>query len=334
MVNTNSLTKLFGNKLGWTQLFGLLLMCLLLICSHKPGHAEVFSDSIDIGQYQRSYIIYIPNDIEPGQRIPAVIALHGPLMSGSSMRRLFGLEEIAKREKFAVVYPNGRDRNWNDGRKRYPEEPDDVEFITKLADRLVNEEIADPRRIYLLGMATGGMLTYQIACEAPETFTAYAAIVANMPKRVVRHCKSRTPVPILMINSLNKAEIPQNSAIADWREERKDVLTSADNVEFWRVNNSCQGEPQKKIMPDTDPMDGSTVVAEQYPHCLDGASVVSFLVEGGGHLPPSMSLPENSVLVSELGMPNRDISAADISWKFFRRFSKGRVVSERDRASR
>lgn len=320
--------------MGWTYLFGLLLICLLLICLHKPSYAEVYSDSIDIDKYQRSYIIFIPNNLEPGQRIPAVIALHGPLMSGRSMRRLFGLEAIAKRERFAVVYPNGRKRNWNDGRKRYPEEPDDVEFIRLLAERLVDEEIADPRRMYLLGMATGGMLTYQIACEAPETFTAYAAIAANMPKRVVRHCKSKTPVPILMINSLDKSEIPRNSAISDWREESKEVLTSAENVKFWRINNSCHGEPQTKIMPDTDPMDGSTVVAEQYQHCLDGAPVVSFLVEGGGHLPPGMGLPESSVLVSALGKPNQDISSADISWKFFRRFSKGRLVSDRERASR
>jgi polyhydroxybutyrate depolymerase len=334
MVNTNSLTKLFAGKIGRTHLFGLLLICLLLICSHRPGHAEVFSDSLDIGIYQRSYVIFIPNGVEPGQRIPAVIALHGPLMSGRSMRRLFGLEAIAKREKFAVIYPNGRDRNWNDGREPHPEEPDDVEFIVRLAQRLVNEQIADPRRLYLLGMATGGMLTYQIACEAPDTFTAYAAIVANMPKRVVRRCQSKTPVPILMINSHVKDKISPKSAIAEWREDRKDVLTSAENVKFWQTNNSCQGKAQTKIMPDTDPTDGSTVVAEQYPHCLDGAPVVSFLVEGGGHLPPGMRLPESSVLVSELGKPNRDISTADISWKFFRRFTKGRVESSKKRASR
>ncbi len=334
MVNTNSLTKLFDGKLGWAQLFCLLLMCILLMCSPRPAYAEVFSDSIDIGKYQRSYIIFIPNDIKPGERIPTVIALHGPLMSGRSMRRLFGLEAIAKREKFAIVYPNGRERNWNDGRKRYPEEPDDVEFIILLTKRLVREEIADPRRLYLLGMSTGGMLTYQIACETPDTFTAYAAIVANMPKRVVRHCKSKAPVPFLMINSMAKAEVPHNSAIADWREDSKDVLTSSENVEFWRMNNQCQGEAQTKIMPDTDPFDGSTVVAQQYTSCLDGATVVSFIVAGGGHLPPGMALPKSSLLASELGTPNKDISSADISWKFFRRFSKGRVVSDKESASR
>ncbi|MEJ2124173.1 MAG: PHB depolymerase family esterase [Alphaproteobacteria bacterium] len=317
MVNTIPFTSPLSHRISWIKAFSLLSVCFLFICTHRPGHAEVFFDSVDIGHYQRGYIVSIPKGIPPGKRIPAVIALHGPLMSGLSMRRLFGLEEIAKREKFAVIYPNGWRHKWNDGRTMNPTGLDDVHFITRLANRLIKEEVADPRRIYLLGMATGGMLTYRIACEAPETFTAYAAIVANMPKRVVRHCKSKTPVPMLMINSAESREISPRSEISEWHEGRNLVLENSDNMVFWRRNNSCIGKPQVKIMADKDTSDGSIVIAKQYRYCLNNAPVVSFIVDGDGRLPPGMKLPESARLIKELGKPNRDISAADISWKFF-----------------
>jgi poly(3-hydroxybutyrate) depolymerase len=137
-----------------------------------------------------------------------------------------------------------------------------------------------------------------------------------------------------MINSTERKEISRRSEITEWRENRKLMLSSDENTEFWRRNNSCTGAPQMKIMADKDPNDGSMVVAKQYQNCLDNAPVVSFIVNGGGRLPPGMKLPESAALVSELGTPNRDISAADISWKFFRRFSKGRVVSDQKSASR
>ena len=74
-------------------------------------------------------------------------------------------------------------------------------------------------------------------------------------------------------------------------------------------------------MPDRDLEDGSTVAAEQYQDCTTGTPVVSFMVEGEGYLPPGARLNKRPTLVSALGRPNRDISTADVSWKFFRRFS-------------
>jgi poly(3-hydroxybutyrate) depolymerase len=76
-----------------------------------------------------------------------------------------------------------------------------------------------------------------------------------------------------------------------------------------------------KPLPDKDQRDGSTVLARQFGDCQSDAAVVLLTVEGGGHLPPGADIGNRPLLRSILGGPaNQDISAADVSWKFFKRF--------------
>ncbi len=298
-----------------------LLAALGMALLPAPVAAETIHGRLRTGASDRSYVVFIPDSAPVDRRLPVVIALHGPLMTGRSMRALFGMDALAERDGFAIAYPDSRGPRWNDGRGITEAGPDDVRFINLLARRLVTQGIADPGRLYLLGMSSGGMLTYRVACETPETFVAYAAVVADMPKRVARQCRHNTGVPMLIINSLRNV-LPRDGDQAEW--EPENMLSGNWTVDFWRRLNGCEGVPQVKEMPDSDPDDGSTVTAEQYVNCRTRMPLVSFTVEGGGHLPPGAQIGHRPLLLSVLGRPNRDISSADIAWKFFRRFRAGR----------
>ena len=101
---------------------------------------------------------------------------------------------------------------------------------------------------------------------------------------------------------------------------RGEVLSTLDTVDFWQRRNGCEGRSQEKPLPDKDDSDGSTVVARQFAECRSGSPVVLLTVEGGGHLPPGAQVGNRPMLRAMLGRANQDISAADISWKFFKRF--------------
>ncbi len=314
------------------QCFILLMVCnriftaivwaaMVVALGSADAAAETIYGRIHTGGSDRNYTVFVPDSVPPDSTMPLVIALHGPMMTGRSMRALFGMDGYAEQEGFAVAYPNSRGSRWNDGRSMRERGPDDVRFVNLLARRLVEQGIADRSRLYLVGMSSGGMLAYRIACETPETFVAYAAVVADMPKRVARGCRHNTGVPMLIINSLRDALAPDGDQ-AEW--EPDNVLSGTWTVDFWRRANGCEGAPQVKKMPDSDPDDGSTVVAEQYVNCRTRMPLVSFTVENGGHLPPGAHIGNRSLLLSMLGQPNGDISSADIAWKFFRRFRAGR----------
>ena len=305
--------------------FGWLYRVFLSICftsvTFLAAQAETFIDAIESGGRERSFIVSVPDDAKPGKPLPTVIALHGALMSGKSMRRIFGLDALSEREGFTVVYPNGVRRRWNDGRTVPSGTPDDVRFIRQLADYLVRERLADPKRLYLVGVSNGGMLTYRVACEAPGKFAAFAAVIANMPEAVAEACPKKGLSPMLIINSTNDPIIPWEGGETGRFRKRGEVLSTSETVEFWRRHNGCSKSAQMKPLPDKDPSDGSAVFAKQYSNCRSSGAVVLLKVEGGGHLPPGADIGDRPVLQSMLGGPaNRDISAADISWKFFKRF--------------
>jgi polyhydroxybutyrate depolymerase len=281
--------------------------------------AEVFYDSIGTGGRDRNFTLVLPDGAQRGRPMPTVVALHGGFMNGKSMRRIFGLDELADQDRFAVVYPDAVGRRWNDGVGGHTDGADDVRFMRNLADHLVRQGVADPKRIYLLGVSNGGMMTYRVACQSPGIFAAYAAVIANMPKEVADGCRPGGGTPLIVINSTEDPVNPyEGGDVGRW--SRGEVLSTLDTVDFWQRRNGCEGRSQEKPLPNRDDSDGSTVIARQFAECQSGSPVVLLTVEGGGHVPPGAQIGNRPMLRSMLGRANQDISAADISWKFFKRF--------------
>lgn len=72
--------------------------------------------AIVIGDLTRTYHVHLPPSYRQSQPTPVVLAFHGGTGVGSRMPGLTGLNDAADREGFIVVYPEGIDRHWNDGR--------------------------------------------------------------------------------------------------------------------------------------------------------------------------------------------------------------------------
>jgi polyhydroxybutyrate depolymerase len=295
-----------------------LVAALLTMASASLKAAE-YHDRLETGDRERRFMLVIPDRAPKDQPLPTVIALHGGLMNGKSMRRIFGMDGLAEQDGFAVAYPDGLRRRWNDGVVGRREGPDDVRFIRRLAQHLVESGVADPKRLYLVGISNGGMMAYRVACEAPGMFAAYAAVLANLPSQLGEECRAKSGTPLIIINSTEDPVIPfEGGDVSHW--SRDEVLSTRATVDFWRRRNGCNDKSQVKPLPDRDGSDGSTVMAEQFSDCGTGAPVVVLTVEGGGHLPPGAKVGNRPMLRSMLGRANQDISAADVSWKFFRRF--------------
>jgi polyhydroxybutyrate depolymerase len=302
-----------------------LLTMAAAFAQHSAGAGEL-AGRITVGGLERSYIAVLPDGAEP-KRLPTVIVLHGALMNGRWMRRTFGFDAVGKREGVLAVYPDGVRRVWNDGRnvrqpfwRRNREKADDVAFITALAHRLADDGLADPRRTYLLGVSNGGMLAFRTACESPRTFAAVGAVIASMPVGVAATCNPGKGVPMIVINATNDPLIPWKGGALGPGGRHGAVVSTAETVEFWRRNNGCADKAARRPLPDRNAFDGSTVDAEQYAACDSGAPVVLVTVEGGGHVPPGAEIGARPLITAILGKGNKDISAADLSWRFFRQF--------------
>jgi polyhydroxybutyrate depolymerase len=102
--------------------------------------------------------------------LPLVVALHGGGGSGEKMEASTGFGELAASGRFAVVFPDGIDHNWNDGRAdavstAARENIDDVGFITDLVRNVSSSMKIDSTRVFATGMSNGAMMTIRLACD-------------------------------------------------------------------------------------------------------------------------------------------------------------------------
>jgi polyhydroxybutyrate depolymerase len=272
----------------------------------------------------RSYLLHIPPSYDNRTHLPLVIVLHGGGGSGQQMKRhltLGGRDALADEEGFVVVYPDGVERHWNDGRgldrhRSHREAVDDVGFISKLIDHHVATLRIDKRRIYVTGISNGGLMSYRLACKLNGKIAAIAAVTAPLPEKLVGTCTPSAGVSVLIMNGTEDPLVPwEGGDIHIGRQTFGKVLSTRDTLEFWVERNRCSPSAALVEAWDEDKEDGTRVRREVYGMCEHNVEVVLYTIEGGGHTWPGgyQYLP-----VWLIGKTSRELHANETIWRFFK----------------
>ena len=315
------------------QLFLLAgLLILLTFGSYSASEAKkkesAYTASITHNGLKRTYLIHIPPD-NKSRPMPLVIALHGGGGTGSRMEKLTkdGFNRLSDKEGFIVVYPDGIEKHWNDGRsvkaagwRAHKENVDDVGFISAMIEHLVKEQNVDPERVYITGVSNGALMASRLACEKTEKIAAIALVAGTIAEDFVSRCSPSRPIPVLMMHGTKDPFVLwEGGEIADKLPRGRRfgrTLSVPETVKFWAANNGCPSLPIITQEPDKDPNDTTRVRQEAYSDCKNGAEVILYAIENGGHTWPSghKYLPERIV-----GRTSKDIDANEVIWDFFRR---------------
>jgi polyhydroxybutyrate depolymerase len=280
---------------------------------------------ISLAGRDRVYFVHKPGGL--GSAAPLLFVLHGG--NGTAPRRALqtGFNDIADRDRFIVVYPQGEDYGWNDGRANDASPGhadgeatvDDVAFFRSMIDDFINRREADPKRVYVIGGSNGGMMTQRLACDATDKIAAAAAIVASIPVAIASSCRPSRPIPILMMNGTADPLMPfEGGQVAG---NRGSVIPVIEAVDFWRRINGCSDTPESSEMPDRDPADGIRTDVRAWQRCSEGSEVVFFRMNGAGHGLPGRSQNKAAVAEQLGGKSSNDFDSSEEAWKFVRRFS-------------
>jgi polyhydroxybutyrate depolymerase len=294
---------------------------------------ETTTGALSFGGFQRTYRLYVPATLDRRRPTALVLVLHGGGGTGEAMEKLTrgGFNRLADRDGFVVVYPDGLERHWNDGRgvtayRAHREHIDDVGFLAALIDHLARDLPVDRTRVYATGISNGGLMAFRLAREAATVITAIAPVAISMSDQIVRMRSPARAVPVLMMPGTQDPLVPYGGgeigrALTRGGPGLGRVISVADTVRYWVEHNQCASPPAVGAEPDRDPLDGTRVRREIWGACRDGVEVALYAVEGGGHTWPGgvQYLPERIV-----GRTSRDIDANEVIWAFFRRFALGR----------
>ncbi len=296
----------------------ILLMAALLL-----GPTTLSAETIKVGRTTRHYTAQLPEL----KLAPLVIVLHGNTQTGADMVTRTAWPAVAKRENFAVVFPDGLNHSWADLRPNNlragrvpPHGTDDVAFVTRLVEKFVADGSADPKRIYVTGISNGGAMTMTLICKRADLFTAAASVVMNLTEQSASLCRPSRPVPMLMMNGTADPLIPYNGGRGTSRFAVDGFWSADKTLAFWRKTNGCDAKATTTDLTDIDTADRSTVTRIE-SNCPAGRDVVLYRINDGGHrMPGSADARFPRLANTFLGPQNHDIDGAETIWAFFKKF--------------
>jgi polyhydroxybutyrate depolymerase len=284
--------------------------------------AGVERRTLEVSAREREFYVYRP----PGRlgALPTVLVLHGGGGQALNMRHV-GFERLADREGACIVYPQGWNRGWNDGRQgerilRRAEGADDVAFFAALLDALTSGGDADPRRIYATGPSNGGMMSFRIALEFADRVAAVAPVIANM-MRDCMHLRPSRPIPVFIINGVADPLVPWAGGAIAGQPSGGIVVSVDDTLDFWRAANGCGAEAVVRRLPKREPAAG-TETTEFTWHDAKGVPMLKLLrVDGGGHAWHGTNRPGTGEADVRGDPISHDFDAVEETWAYFARFA-------------
>jgi polyhydroxybutyrate depolymerase len=269
--------------------------------------------TLAIGGVSRTATVHVPTSaLATRTKRPLLLGLHGGGGSGTQFAGATVLNTQADRDGFVVVYPDGIDRAWNDGRYRTStQQTDDLAFLTELVTFTQRRAPIDRARVFSTGISNGAFMSNWLACQVPGLLRGMVLVVGTGPEDMVGRCANAKPLSIVALHGTADPLVPYNGgdvggALARNRGSSIGVDPFA---EFWVKINRCAGAPTVRALTDTNPTDGSTINSRSWTSCAPGITTEFLRIDGGGHTWPGEPKPLPKRIV---GTTNYDVSASEL----------------------
>ncbi len=232
-----------------------------------PPGASV--QAIEIDGEPRVFRVYRPKGLSA--HAPLVLVVHGWGFTAEQIERDYGWNELAERQNFVVVHPEGIGLSWNAaGACCGPAADngvDDVAFVTAMVARLTRALPIDDQQVYVAGMSNGGVLAYALACGT-SLFAAIGVVAGTQ----VGRCDEPRPTSVIHVHGLadDIVRFDGGPAVVPGAQAVPRVLAN------WRRISSCH-DPQESRR-------GPVVTARAA--CADDREVTLVTIQGEGHTWP------------------------------------------------
>ena len=310
--------------------FNLLTISIFLFSCKKEGGPTLSVDkpseqktiNITFDGVARNFIVYLPSGYNNSGKMPLIFAIHGGSGTPEGMINIANFKTIADRDKVVLVYPEGVQKNWNDGRPTAPNQLgiNDVVFFNQMCDYMINNYSVDEKKIYATGISNGGFMSTRLGCELSNRIAAIAVNAATIEaKTIAPNCNPGRPVPALYIHGTTDPLVPfLGGQITAGGTAGGTILSHFQAIDKWVTINGCNPTPTVTDLPDIA-NDGTTIKQRVYSGGANGSEVVSYVVLNGGHTWPQGYQYLNEAII---GKTSQDMNACEVIWTFFKRFSR------------
>ncbi len=235
------------------------------------------AEKIIVNGVEREYILYIPSTYNTESKVPLLLNFHGFGGKASEYMSYSDFRNIAERDTFILVYPQGSCLNgfthWNAALPS-PENKssaDDLGFIDALVGKLTNQYNIDNQRIYSTGYSNGAFFSYALACYRSELIAAIGSVSGTMLD-TSNLCTPNHPTAIIDIHGTADGVIPYSG--------NKDYISINSVIDYWTHFNNTSLQPNQ----DSFGSNGYAIDHFVFSNGNAGVTVEHFKVNGGGHI--------------------------------------------------
>lgn len=271
--------------------------------------------TLQSGGRERTYVLHEPSGAGGKKNLPLVIALHGGGGNAMLNAQQTGFNLEADRSGFVVVHANGTGEarpllnamgrgfmfTWNAGSccgYAADNKVDDVAFIRAVVADVKKKYSINSKRIYATGLSNGAMMAYRLACDASDIFAAVGIVSGALTSS----CNPSQPVSVIHIHGTADQNVPIAGGVGPKSYDRGAKPPVANAINFWaKADGAAQGKSSSI----------GNVKKEDFVG-KNGAEVVFYLINGGGH-----SWPGGQRMLATLDAPSQDMNATRTIWEFF-----------------
>jgi len=277
--------------------------------------------TLPFGGRNRRYVVHVPPGYDRGRRYPVVLFFHGGGGDAVHTRSFPGWEGLADAEGFLVVYPDGtgimknRGHSFNAGSccgYARDHQVDDVGFTAALLDEVERTFCVDKARVYATGFSNGAMMSYRLACELSSRIAAIGPVSGTLG---IDNCRPSRPVPVIHFHGTADPYEPYKGGKGrpfPGKFKANVFRSMNDMTQTWRGIIGAPDPPASTVR-----RGGATGVTWRG---RGQSEFTLWTLEGGGHTWPGGGKIPGAFL---LGSVNRDVTATQLIWGFFRRHSMG-----------
>lgn len=293
------------------RLLVLSLAAFGVACAGLSQRAAAFAGRISIksGGHTRSALIIEHRRLKKDRRM-LVVVLHGGKDHGARIRRALGLERDMRSAGPVFVYPDTPGGKWNISTDAAGK--NDSLFVRNLIAKLVADGIADQRKIFLVGSASGASMALQLACEHSDLFAGAAILLNAPPEHLVENCHLTHPMSFLLI--AHTQHITHEGSKATPAGTSPSLSPTEQTLAVFAKAADCG--PRKAIaeFPHRGPRKASHAIFERYESCK--APVEFARIQRGGH---AISKGKKAGERGRKAFRNSDLNKAALIWNLFRK---------------
>jgi polyhydroxybutyrate depolymerase len=307
----------------------LLAGALALASPAAAGERVAMPGDHDLTLGDRTFLVHVPPAVATAGALPVLLAFHGGGGNAAGFEKYAGLDRVADREGFVVVYPDGSGRlgrrllTWNAGAccgYALASGAADVGFALAILGELARALPLDATRVYATGHSNGAMMAHRLAAEAAERIAAIAPVAGML--NTARFAPAR-PVPVLHVHSVDDPRALYAGGLGlpfPGTEVRVAHQPVSAGLARWIAVDRCAAEPRVAEVRRVAGAGGEqTATRLVWGPCATGAVVAHWRLTGAGHGWPG----SRSVLPARIMGPDTTvIDAAEEIWRFVSPFRR------------